>query len=173
MFSLNTHNMKWTFTYVHCDFLFSSITYHQLLFAIFSCWKSIMFHSDKVNTLLLPRPAAQIHFPKRCLKTCRPTNSMSKLQRYILQRSILVLNMVKIFQYLKKMFIYIIHICWNTFLIVFPDIHIYKSNHFLLKHKCSLSLTLYLYMYKFLICTNSLKQLEGVLTYFFTIRNIA
>ena len=70
---------------------------------IFSYWKSIiMFHSDKVNTLLLPRPAAQVHFPKQCLKTCRPTNSMSKFQRCLLQRNILVLNMVKVFRYEKK-----------------------------------------------------------------------
>ena len=67
-------------------------TYHQLLFAIFSYWKSLMFHSDKMNTLLLPRPAAEVHFPKQCLKTCRPTNSMSKFQRCLLQRYILVLR---------------------------------------------------------------------------------
>ena len=67
-------------------------TYHQFLFAIFSYWKSLMFHSDKMNTLLLPRPAAEVHFPKQCLKTCRPTNSMSKFQRCLLQRNILVLR---------------------------------------------------------------------------------
>ena len=108
MFPLYAHDMKWTFTCLHCDLLFSSIIYHQLLFAIFSYWKSIMFHSDKVNTLLLPiRPAAQVHFPKQCLKPCRPTNSMSKFQRCLLQRNILVLNMVKLFQYEKKN----VHLC--------------------------------------------------------------
>ena len=93
VFCLYTLNMKWTFTCVHCDLLFSSIhTINQLLFAIFSYWKSLMFHSDKMNTLLLPRPAAEVHLPKQCLKTCRPTNSMSKFQRCLLQRNILVLR---------------------------------------------------------------------------------
>ena len=73
-------------------FSFQVYTYHQLLFVIFSYWKSLMFHSDKMNTLLLRRPAAQVYFPKQCLKTCRPTNSMSKFQRCLLQRNILVLR---------------------------------------------------------------------------------
>ena len=90
VFCLYTLNMKWTFTCVHCDLLFSSI--HTTTSLIFSYWKSLMFHSDKMNTLLLPRPAAEVHFPKQCLKTCRPTNSMSKFQRCLLQRNILVLR---------------------------------------------------------------------------------
>ena len=90
VFCLYTLNMKWTFTCVHCDLLFSSI--HTINFSSpFSVIGKVSCFIQTKWTLSF-YPAAEVHFPKQCLKTCRPTNSMSKFQRCLLQRNILVLR---------------------------------------------------------------------------------